>query len=165
MTPCSQLQLTQANHKITTLTLLPTSRERTFGKPDHQAPLPFYLPKRGKMEVGNGTWGEAGVLPWVLAAAGLLPPASPGTSVATAACAGQCFTRQQAARCPTLPANTPWGRQHRGHGGRASDEKVASFLPALSSTQSTQKWGKLLRGGRRESMPRREKKKVHKWCY
>jgi len=45
--------------------------------------------------VENGTWGEAGMLPWALAAAGLLLPASgqPGTSAATAAYTGQCFTR------------------------------------------------------------------------
>lgn len=50
------------------------------------------LLKAGKIEVEISTWVEVGVLPWVLGPAACLS-GQLGTSAATAAWAGQCFTR------------------------------------------------------------------------
>lgn len=161
--PRSQLQLMQANCKITTITPLPTSTEWTFGKPYSRAPLPFCLSKMGKWK-WKAVPGEKPECPRGCR----LPPRAPRPRQR----GGSMFYQAVGSRCPTLPANThPAGKAEPGPQGRARAEKVSPlFYPPCppQGKQSTKRTeGNLLRGGVGKACHegKKKKKEVHKWCY
>lgn len=139
MTPCSQLQLMQANCKITTLTPLPTSRERTFGKPYNQAPLPFCLSKLGKWKwktvPGERLACSRGC--WLPLGSRCLPPRAAQRLRGLGCLRGSMFYQAVSSSPSHPPCKHPVGKAAPGPRGRASAEKVAPLLPALSSTRET----------------------------
>lgn len=100
----------------------------------------------------NGTWGEAGVLPWVLAAAGLPLPASLGSPVPLQPRLPTRVNVLPGCEQPVVPPSlqTPRGE---GSAGATGAEPVPKRSPLFylrcppQGKQSTAKKGNLLRGG------------------
>lgn len=117
-----------------------------------------FLPLKAKgRAVGNSTCGEAGVLPWVLVAAGLLLLPPPGAC--RASCAGQCFTRQ-----PFVPPSLQTSHGEHGAGaGKRQEGGPVSAAPVLHGASKAQRGKHAERG---ENMPWKKRKiTLHKWCY
>lgn len=165
MTPFSQLQLIKSklqNNKANSSSYFHGS----FGKLYNPSPLPFCLSRLGKWKwktvpgeklvCSRGCWLPLGsrCLPAWLAG-------QPCASTASSACAGQCFTRLWTARVPPS-RQTSVGE---GSAGATGAEPVLKrsllfYLPcSAQGKRSTQEKGNLLRGGSRESVSWRVKKK------
>lgn len=124
----------KTNCKTTRLTPLPTSRERSFGKPYKPAPSACqgWENESGKRYLGRSWCAPVG-------AAGLLLPACLGSPALPAprepALVNVLPGWEQPLSHP--PSKHLRERQCWGHWGRARPGKVAPLLPALFSTGKT----------------------------
>lgn len=120
------------------------------------------------MKVESGTWGEAGVFPWALAAAGLSLPACLGSPALPPPRLPALVNVLPGCEQPVShpPGKHLWEKASAGATGAEPvlERSLLFYLPCSpQGRQSTQEKGNVLRGGSRETC--HEGEKNHKWCY
>lgn len=142
MTPCSQLQLTQANCKIALLTPLPTFRERTSGKAFNWAPSPFCLLKLGKLKwkmvPGEKLACSRGC--WLPLGSRCLPPWAAQCLCSLGCLRGSMFYQAVNSLLSHPPCKHPVGKAAPGPRGQSQCQKgrLSSTCPVLHRENKAQ---------------------------